>query len=104
MRLSKPIAACSALDSAAASRVHEHARTRAAKPYRPRVQRTADVERLCAELKEEIGCVGWSETARRAGVDRTALHRAFSGRRNTANLTTIAAVANALGFHLVLAR
>lgn len=62
---------------------------------------TRDARAIIDMLREEIERVGYSETARRSGVDRTSLHRAFQ--RRTGRLpafSTIALVAMALSVRL----
>lgn len=63
----------------------------------------SDAEIVCEELRAAIVRTGWSETARRSGVDRCNLHRAFTAERRGGGLpsfATVAAVARALGLRL----
>lgn len=72
--------------------------------YASRCGMTADAEAVRRVLRAEIVRVGWSETARRCGMDRTALHRVF--RINPAtrcpNFATIASVAQALNLEITV--
>ena len=62
---------------------------------------TRDADAIVNLLREEIERVGWSEVARRSGIERTALHRAFQARRGRAPaFTTVMFVAEALGVKL----
>lgn len=74
--------------------------------YKPRLDLTPDARRLCDALRAEIVVAGWSATARRAGVDRMALHRAFPPVRRGRNpsFPMVAEVARSLGFELTLTR
>jgi probable addiction module antidote protein len=76
------------------------------KPYTPRCGLTADAQALIAALREEIISVGWSATARQAGLNRCSLHRAFRATpgQSVPNFDTIMAVANALGLELTVRR
>jgi DNA-binding phage protein len=66
---------------------------------------TADAQVICARLRTEIIRTGWSETARRSGVERAALHRAFmGGGKRVPSFQTIASVAQALGLEFSLQR
>lgn len=58
---------------------------------------------LVAQLREAIVRTGWSETARRAGVNRCALHRSFK-RGGTPSFERIDAVAEAVGMRVSLTR
>lgn len=73
---------------------------------RPCAELTPDGQAICALLRGEIARVGWSETARRAGVDRCNLHRAFPadpGKRNP-SFATVTEVARALGLEVTVRR
>jgi DNA-binding phage protein len=65
---------------------------------------TPDGQLICARLRKAIIKTGWSETARRVGMDRTALHRAFAPHRGnrTPSFVTISLVAQALGLKLTV--
>lgn len=67
---------------------------------------TPDAQALCVQLRAGIVRTGWSEMARRTGLDRCALHRSFPEIRGnrSMNLMTAALVANALGLRLSLTR
>jgi DNA-binding phage protein len=57
-------------------------------------------------LRDAIVRTGWSETARRVGMDRTALHRAFGATKpstRSCHFATIMAVADAVGLELRIA-
>lgn len=66
-------------------------------------QLTPDARAICALVRREIVRTGWSETARRAGVERTALHRAFPprGQRNP-SFVTFTNVAAAVGLEFTV--
>lgn len=66
--------------------------------------RTPDSTAVVAAPRAAIVRTGWSETARRCGLDRTSLHRAFRANPSTRspNLGTVAAVALALGLELTI--
>lgn len=74
--------------------------------YAPRSAMTVDGLAIFALLRVEIVRVGWSETARRCGIDRTALHRAFRDKPATRSphFGTIMAVADALGLEFTVRR
>lgn len=74
--------------------------------YASRNPLTPGGQAICARLRAEIVRAGWSKTALAAGVERTALHRAFPAKPSQHNphFSTIAAVADALGLDLVIAR
>jgi DNA-binding phage protein len=62
---------------------------------------TRDARAIIDMLREEIKRVGWSETARRSGLDRTSLHRAFQERQHRfPSFVTVSLVAMALGVKL----
>jgi DNA-binding phage protein len=65
---------------------------------------TADALALCAALREHIIRAGWSETARRTGIDRCALHRAFPEKRRGTMpaFVTVSLVAAALNLRLAV--
>lgn len=69
---------------------------------------TGDGQAVCDQLRVAIVRTGWSATARLTGIDRTVLHRAFPdprriGRRaRVPSFMTLALVADALGFRLVV--
>lgn len=65
---------------------------------------TPDAQAICAILRAAIVRTGWSETARRSGVNRVTLHRCFPHRGSGTNpsLATIAAVAGALSLQLTV--
>jgi DNA-binding phage protein len=67
---------------------------------------TEDAQVLCDTLRPAIVRAGWSATARRAKVDRVTLHRSFPARRGARvpNLGTVAAVAEALGLTISIAK
>jgi DNA-binding phage protein len=83
----------------------ERARHRRLK-YRPRTEPTPDARDICAILRDEIVRTGWSETARRAGVERTALHRAFqaSPGKHNPSFATVTKTAQALGLEFTVRR
>ncbi len=55
------------------------------------------------QIRAGIERLGWSETARRCGVDRTQLHRAFGHNpRKGTSLRTIERVLPALGLELTV--
>lgn len=66
---------------------------------------TEDGRAICALVRSEIVRVGWSEIARRSGMDRTALHRAFppKGDRNP-SFRTMTSVADAVGLEFTVRR
>lgn len=54
-----------------------------------------------ATVRARIQSVGWSETARRSGINRVTLHRCFGERaRNDPGLETIVAVLPHVGLEL----
>ena len=63
---------------------------------------TAHGRRVVETLAAETRHVGWSETARRSGIDRTVLHRAFRNQR--LSFVTVQCVARALGYRLTLVK
>jgi DNA-binding phage protein len=68
-----------------------------------RIGLTPDAQAVRARLRREIVRTGWTETARRTGYARGALHRAFAGapgRQQSVSFNMIAGVAQALGFDL----
>lgn len=67
---------------------------------------TRDAEAICEELRAAIVRTGWSETARRCGIDRTALHRSFRPKRGNGqpSFVTVSLVAEALGLRLSIER
>lgn len=58
---------------------------------------------MIEQIRAAIARVGWSETARRSGVDRVTLHRCFgnSGNQNP-KLATIEAVLPHVGLRLAV--
>lgn len=65
---------------------------------------TPDGRAICDELRAAAKALGWCQTGRLTGRDRTALYRAFTGRPNGhgPSFQTITEVAEALGYRLVL--
>ena len=58
---------------------------------------------VCSLVRREIIRVGWSETARRCGMDRTALHRAFPPACNrNPSFVTLTNVAAAVGLEFTV--
>lgn len=58
---------------------------------------------VVSEIRAAIVRMGWSETARRSGVDRTVLHRTFAEKpRKGPSLRTIERVLPALGLELAV--
>lgn len=78
--------------------------------YSPRHVLTPAARAILVQLRAEIVRAGWCATARRTGYDRSALARAFPAAvpmpssTKCPNLATVADVAQALGFDLVLRR
>jgi DNA-binding phage protein len=68
----------------------------------PYARNSAAAAAICATVRASIVLAGWSETARRSGVDRTALHRAFPPERGgrMPSFSMVIAVADALGLRL----
>lgn len=66
---------------------------------------TGDPFEAIAVLREEIEHVGYAEVARRSGMDRTFLHRAFRDRTDGCpNFVTVARAAEAVGMQIVVVR
>lgn len=56
-------------------------------------------------IREEIEHVGYAEVARRSGLDRTFLYRAFQDRSDGCpNFVTVALTAEALGMRIEVVR
>jgi len=58
---------------------------------------------VLSDIRAAITAMGWSETARRSGVDRVTLHRVFGENgRGHPTLETIERVLPTLGLNLVV--
>ena len=70
----------------------------------PETMSWADV--LIGLIGEEIAEIGWSETARRSGYDRSYLHNTFGERRRKHNpsLRVVCDVAEAVGMEVQIVR
>lgn len=55
---------------------------------------------IIEQIRAGIERIGWSETSRRCGVDRTVLHRTFGNNPRGPSLRTIQRVLPALGLEL----
>lgn len=66
---------------------------------------TRDAFEVIAVIREEIEHVGYAEVARRSGLDRTFLYRAFRDRTDGCpNFVTVALAAEALGMRIEVVR
>jgi probable addiction module antidote protein len=61
---------------------------------------TRDARDIVDVLGAEVKRVGYTETARRTGIDRCSLHRAFRSKSSMPAFSTIALVAMAVGVKL----
>jgi DNA-binding phage protein len=58
---------------------------------------------VVADIRAGIERVGWTETARRSGIDRGTLHRSFGkNARRIANLSTVERVVPHIGLALTV--
>lgn len=66
---------------------------------------TSDAYSVIAVIREEIEHVGYAEVARRSGLDRTFLYRAFRDRSDGCpNFVTVATVVEALDMRIEVVR
>jgi probable addiction module antidote protein len=68
-----------------------------------RALQASDVIAACLAIRDATRLYNISDIAKRAGVDRPSIYRAFGGRQ-TPNLTTLLSVLDAMGFQLKVAQ
>jgi probable addiction module antidote protein len=65
---------------------------------------SGDVERICLVIGAAVKAHSIADVARKSGINRTSVYRAFSGNGTYPNLTTVIGVLSAMGFGLKVTR
>lgn len=61
---------------------------------------SGDVERICLAIRSAVKAHNIADVARKAGLNRPSVYRAFAGGGAYPNLTTVIGVLSAMGFRL----
>jgi probable addiction module antidote protein len=61
---------------------------------------TSDIAEICKAIGAVTHCYNISDIAKKAGIERSSLYRAFAGRPKHPNFKTVLSVLDAMGFQL----
>src|SRR5687768_16804150 len=64
--------------------------------------KTGDVERICLAVGAAVKTYNVADVARKSGLSRPSVYRAFAGGGSSPNLTTLLGVLDAMGLRLMV--